>query len=141
MNEAEQSTGLLPESCALSTGSTSDRWKNYAKKVVPEQVRRRLYEAKDQVTIARLKYRSIAKEELINDIKSALAAHRGYAAAKIGESQKQWMYYEILLSKRKTQAAVREFEENLKFHCLKQRDFSPSAAISTLSSVDFIWNM
>ena len=138
MNEAEQSTGLLPESRALSTGSTSDRWRNYAKKVVPEQVRQRLYQAKDQLTIARLKYRSIAKEELVNDIKSAIAAHRGYAAAKIGASQKQWMYYEILLSKRNNPAAVREFEEELKFHCLKQEGLFPSAAISTLSSADFI---
>ena len=80
---------------------------------------------KDRLIIARLKYASITKEEFIKDIKTAIAAHTGYAAGKIGRSQKQWMYYEILLSRERNPEKIREFEEKLKFHALNQEGIFP----------------
>jgi hypothetical protein len=70
---------------------------------------------------------AISKKEFINDIKSAIAERRGFAAAKTGVSQKSWMYYEIFLSEHRRPEEIREYESSLKFHCLKQEGLFPES--------------
>ena len=71
----------------------------YRRKMVPTILKNVYWNALEKLAAARLKSASITKHEFIDDIGNAIAARRGYAAAKIGISQKHWMYYEVLLSK------------------------------------------
>lgn len=73
-----------------------------------------------------LKETSITREEFIGDIRNAIAERRGYAAGKIGISQKFWMFYELYLDREKNPTKVRKFEEELKFHCLNQEGIFPA---------------
>jgi hypothetical protein len=85
----------------------------------------------EKLGVARLKVatmsRSMSRQDFITDIKSALEAGRGYAAAKIGVSQKSWMYYEIFLAEHRSPEEVATYETQLKFHCLKQEGLFPES--------------
>lgn len=83
-------------------------------------------QVKNNLSVARLRYLSIRRSEFINDIKFASENNIGYAAGKIGKSQQHWMYYEIVLKKEKDPAKVRQFEEALNFHGLKQEGVFPA---------------
>lgn len=121
MNERDDLSRSLSDNLLVRTDGVVRNWLNLTAK----RIRGRAYWAKDQVTIARLKHASIAKKEFVNDIKAAISAQAGYAAGKIGRSQKHWMYYEVLLAKEKNPEKVREFEEQLKFHALNQEGIFP----------------
>jgi GT-D fold-like domain len=99
----------------------------YRRKIVPTILKEVYWNALEKLAAARLKSASIAKEEFIKDIGDAIAAQRGYAAAKIGRSQKYWMYYEVFLSKESDPAEIRQYEKELKFHSLKQEGLFPES--------------
>jgi hypothetical protein len=82
---------------------------------------------RERLALVQLRSMSISKEEYINDIKSAVECSCGYAAAKIGASQKCWMYYEIFLSKHSRLEDIRDYETQLVFHCLKQEGLFPES--------------
>jgi len=106
---------------------------SFAKKLGPKLLCQKLARAKDQLIITRLKYASISKEEFINDIQTAIATHAGYATAKIGRSQKHWMYYEILLSREENPEQIIQFERELYLHFLNQEGLFPAEADFYLS--------
>ena len=82
--------------------------------------------AQEQLAIARLRYATIAKEEFVKDIETALAAHTGYAAGKVGLCEKYLMYYEILLSIEENPDEIRQFEEQLNFSFPNQTGLFPA---------------
>jgi hypothetical protein len=50
---------------------------------------------------------------------------KGYAIGKIGKTAQYMMYYQMLLSKEKNRAKLKEFEKGLEFNCLKQQGIFP----------------
>src|SRR5436309_2667844 len=70
--------------------------------------------------IYKARYTTIKKKEFLSDLQVAVENNMGYAAGKIGYSQQHWMYYEIILSKKKTFDEIKEFEKSMNFHGLKQ---------------------
>jgi hypothetical protein len=74
----------------------------------------------------RARYCTISKTEFLNDLKTAIANKRGYAAGKIGYSEQHWMYYEILLSKQSNPDTIKQFERDLSFHGLQQEGVFPA---------------
>ena len=71
----------------------------------------------------------ITKQEFINDLKTAIDENKGYAAAKIGFSQKHWLYYPLFLKTEVAQnnpKAIKFFESKLLFHGLKQSGIFPA---------------
>jgi len=109
------------------TGSLRRKANRYWRHIVPAVLKNVYWNALEKLAAARLKSRSITKDEFVTDIKDAVAAHRGYAAAKIGMSQKHWMYYEVFLSRRVDPEEIRTYEKELKFHCLKQEGVFPES--------------
>src|SRR5436190_15725139 len=97
------------------------------KRVLPTAVKQHGRDAIEALARARLKSGSIEREEFLADIKAAVESGRGYAAAKIGASQKTWMYYEIFLSKHRPADEVAEYEASLRFHTLKQEGLFPDS--------------
>jgi len=78
-----------------------------------------------QIETLRLRRRSISKTEFIYGLKNAIENRAGYAAGKIGMSQKYLMYYEILLRKERNVGKIKKFESDLIFHGLKQGGIFP----------------
>jgi len=107
--------------------SLADRIYRYGKKIVPARLKDAYWNAMESAAAVRLKHTSITKHEFIRDIENAIGAHRGYAAAKIGLSQKYWMNYEIFLSKETDPSELREYENKLKFHALNQEGVFPAS--------------
>jgi hypothetical protein len=107
--------------------SLADRIYRYGKKIVPARLKNVYGNAIESAAAVRLKRASIMKHEFIEDIQKAIAGHRGYAAAKIGVSQKYWMHYEIFLSKERDPSEVREYENKLKFHASNQEGVFPAS--------------
>jgi hypothetical protein len=98
----------------------------YWRKIVPPKLRTVCWNVLERPSAARLKYTSITRHEFIKDIEEAIAGGRGYAAAKIGISQKYWMYYELFLSKGRDPGEIREYEKQLKFHASNQEGIFPA---------------
>jgi hypothetical protein len=74
----------------------------------------------------RLKSLCVSKQEFIRDVKTAIDRKVGYAAGKIGGSQKHWMYYEILLASRPSEERLESYHQQLCFHGLKQCGVFPA---------------
>ncbi len=72
-----------------------------------------------------LRHRSLPKQELIEQIGEAVQKRRGFATGKLGLSQKHWMYYEVLLRKKRDAEEVRQFEKALIFHSFNQEGLFP----------------
>ncbi len=68
----------------------------------------------------------IPKAEYIQQIHSALAGRYGYASAKMGCSEKQWLYYPILLSQKVDARRQRAYEAALAFHFEVQLGLFPA---------------
>ncbi len=68
----------------------------------------------------------ITKAAYIEQMGAALANGRGYAAAKIGRSEKQWLYYPILLANQKDDRTRRAYELALAFHFQVQSGLFPA---------------
>jgi len=64
-------------------------------------------------------YSLITRRQFIRDLQLAIKTCSGYAAGKIGLSQQQWMYYEILRSRETDRETISEFETQLKAHALR----------------------
>lgn len=79
-----------------------------------------------QICRARLHSATISRQEFITDLRAAIENNAAYAAGKIGPSQQQWMYYEILLKGQTNSDEIKAFEENLIFHGLKQSGVFPA---------------
>jgi glycosyltransferase GT-like protein len=100
---------------------------NGMKRVLPVSVKRYGREFVEPIARMRLKASTISRQEYLADIRSAIDNGRGYAAAKIGASQKCWMYYPIFLQRYDAAARRDEFEEELIFHSLRQEGLFPAA--------------
>lgn len=99
------------------------------KRTLPAPVLDRGRAAVERMALARLKSLSISRDDFLRDVRSAVAERRGYAAAKVGASQKHWMYYEIFLRKHRDNGLLAEYEKELVFHSLQQEGlFPPSVA-------------
>jgi len=122
LNETRYSTALSSKSYTEQLKSIVRRCTNYAP-LLP--LKQQFWGARNCLNTVRLKSASITKDELIKDIRNAITACRGYATAKIGISQKYWMYYEIFLSQRRDPAEIRNYEKELKIHALKQEGLYP----------------
>src|SRR5262249_38020501 len=72
------------------------------------------------------RYGTIASREFIRDLRTAVEAGAGYATGKIGVSNHFWMSYEILLRQGLDPRELRQFEEDLMFHGLKQSGLFPA---------------
>jgi hypothetical protein len=73
----------------------------------------------------RLRRLCILKQKFIDDVRNAVEHNVGYAAGKLGLSQKHWMYYPILLGKASKPHQLKSFENDLVFHGLKQVGIFP----------------
>jgi hypothetical protein len=109
------------------TGSLRRKANRYWRQIVPTVLKNVYWNASAKLAATRLKSTSITKDEFVTDIKDAVAAHKGYAAAKIGISQKHWMYYEIFLSKEWDPTEIRQYEKELKFHASNQEGIFPAS--------------
>jgi hypothetical protein len=68
----------------------------------------------------------ISRAEFLADLRAAIEQGSGYAAGKIGLSEKHWMYYPILLNQEPSPLKRRVFEAALLFHGLKQEGIFPA---------------
>lgn len=76
--------------------------------------------------VRRKRYPTISRAEFLADLGSAIKGGTGYAAAKIGYSEQHWLYYDILLERERDPAKVERFEDELRFHGLKQEGVFPA---------------
>jgi hypothetical protein len=71
---------------------------------------------------------TISRKEFLGDLKDAIDKKKGYAVGKIGFSEQHWMYYEILLSQESNYKRIKDFEEDLHFHGLRQEGVFPATS-------------
>lgn len=90
--------------------------------------KRFLKKYKTQNYIKKCEKISVSKDIFIDGIKNAVEKKQGYAAAKLGVSQKYWMYYKVILEKGIDKKEIKEFEKKLLFHGLYQVGIFPAAA-------------
>jgi hypothetical protein len=76
--------------------------------------------------VRKARYRAAPREEFLADVRRAIDEGRGYAAAKIGFSEQHWLYYDILLDRERDPAKIASFEDDLRFHGLKQEGVFPA---------------
>jgi hypothetical protein len=67
----------------------------------------------------------ISKEQFIARLQSAVSTSSGFAAGKIGESEKRWMYQPIVRAECSRRSQLRAFELSLKFHAFNQSALFP----------------
>jgi hypothetical protein len=79
----------------------------------------------------------ISRRDYLDDLRAAIEKNRGYAAGKLGVSQKYWMYYKILLEKENDPDSLRRYEETLAHHGLKQCGVFPADRAFYLKFNDF----
>lgn len=70
--------------------------------------------------------RRIDRRQFVADVRRAVAERRGYAAGKLGTSEKYWMYYEVILATEQDARRRLAYEASLKFHALKQSGVFPA---------------
>jgi hypothetical protein len=70
--------------------------------------------------------RFIDRGEFVADVRLAVLDRHGYAAGKLGTSEKYWMYYEVLLATEPARRRRMAYEASLKFHCLLQSGIFPT---------------
>src|SRR5689334_22160604 len=69
----------------------------------------------------------IRKQEFVNGVRAAIHEDQPYAAGKIGDSEKRWMYYPRVLVSNPTPRQRREYEQTLPFEFFQQSGtFPPS---------------
>jgi hypothetical protein len=76
--------------------------------------------------VRKRRYHTVSREEFLADVRSAIESGTGYAAAKIGYSEQHWLYYDILLAQERDRAKIEKFEDDLRFHGLKQEGVFPA---------------
>jgi hypothetical protein len=94
---------------------------------VPPAVRQYGRSKLDRLAYLRLQAMCCSRSDFIADLRSAVEDRRGYAAGKIGASQKTWMYYPIFLTKRYSKETVANYERELRYHCLQQEGVFPDS--------------
>ena len=67
----------------------------------------------------------ISKEKFIAQLDRAISTRSGFAAGKIGNSEKRWMYQPIVRAKCNEPSQLRAFELSLKFHLFNQSALFP----------------
>ena len=84
--------------------------------------------------------RLIQKQEFIADLRDALGAKRGYAAGKLGASQKFWMYYGLLARQGPGAGKLLKFyQKALLFHTYQQCGvFPPNAEFCLSFNAQFV---
>jgi len=90
------------------------------------KLRRVRKEYKSQAYRNKCKRISVSKDVFIDSIKKSAERNQGYAAGKLGVSQKYWMYYKVILEKGAEKCEIEEFEKKLLFHGLKQVGIFPA---------------
>lgn len=68
----------------------------------------------------------ISRPEYLRQLRAAVDDRRGYASAKIGRSEKQWLYYPILRSRERDTRRLRAYETVLAFHVQVQSGLFPA---------------
>ena len=82
---------------------------------------------RQQANVDRIPRPLISKAEFVRDVKVAIESGRGYAAGRLGMSQKHWMYYKVLVDRSMANRKVlRLFEKRLRFHGLTQEGVFPA---------------
>jgi hypothetical protein len=67
----------------------------------------------------------ISKHQFIARLGRAIATRSGFAAGKIGESEKRWMYQPIVRAEKSQRSQLRAYELSLKFHAFNQSALFP----------------
>jgi len=67
----------------------------------------------------------ISKEQFIARLERAVFERLGFAAGKIGDAEKRWMYQPIIRAERNRRSQQRAFELSLKFHAFNQAALFP----------------
>lgn len=68
----------------------------------------------------------ISRLEYLRQLLAAVEDRRGYASAKIGRSEKQWLYYPILRSRERDARRLRAYETVLAYHFQVQSGLFPT---------------
>jgi hypothetical protein len=79
----------------------------------------------------------IAKGEFLEDLRTAMDGRTGYAAGKLGNSEKRWLYYPIFMSRTPADLQRRAYEASLFFHSAKQAGLFPATAAFLREYVGF----
>jgi hypothetical protein len=72
----------------------------------------------------------IARSAFVEAVRRAVAGQTGFAAGKLGTSEKHWMYYPVLLAGNPSLRQQRAFEAVLAHHCRSSGIFPTTAAFS-----------
>lgn len=59
----------------------------------------------------------IARREFVDAVGAAVRDRRGYAAGKLGVSERAWMYYPVFLARGPSRLQARAFEQSLYYKC------------------------
>lgn len=68
----------------------------------------------------------ISRREYLRQLRAAVEDRRGYASAKIGQSEKQWLYHPILRSHERDARRLRAYETALAYHFRVQAGLFPA---------------
>ena len=71
----------------------------------------------------------ISRPKYLQQLHNALKDGRGYASAKIGQSEKMWLYYHILRSRDVSEMRLRAYETALAYHFQVQAGLFPAAPV------------
>lgn len=77
------------------------------------------------------------RADFIAQIAAALAGGKGFAAGKLGRSEKTWLYQPLLLRQNPSTLQRRAFEQALRFHCDVQSGVFPSSHKFLPRFIDF----
>lgn len=68
----------------------------------------------------------IARAEFVKDVRRAIETSAGFAAGKIGISEKRWTYYPLFLERERDARKIVAYEASLRVHGLKQSGIFPA---------------
>ena len=78
------------------------------------------------LTIRKIRLRQITKQEFIEDVRTAIASGRPYAAGGCGPPEYAWMYYEIFLDKMPSAKVLASYEKKMCADALGQAGVFPA---------------
>ncbi|BCM88225.1 hypothetical protein IAD21_00052 [Abditibacteriota bacterium] len=70
--------------------------------------------------------RLTSRAKFIDDLRQAIGQNRGYAAGKLGISEKHWLYYPFLMERESEKRKNKAYEATLCFHALRQAGLFPA---------------
>ncbi len=103
-------------------------------------LKRTIYRARRKIYISNIKRLEVKREIFLLDLKTAIKNQQGFAAGKIGVSDEYWLYYPILLEKKKSKEIVSDFEKRLSSIFYNQAGLFPAGKSFFLEYAGFYAN-